>query len=261
MSWTGSPTPGVSYKVSLGTAAGLGDIISEEDAASATSYTVSGLSLSECSAVYPTIHTYSSTGIKGSDLVDTNFFYHDITPPSDPSSLSFSNYYVAGTGPTLNWLAASDNCAGPVSYSVAMGTSAGDDSVQAWTSVSSLSHAFTGLSLTVGDTIYMSVKAVDEAGLESSAQSSSFIVPDAPAAPVLGLTSVGIDRVVLSWGIPAQNNRPITDYVMEYKESSSSTWNVFNDGISTNNIMTVTGLTDSTTYDFRMYAYNGESLL
>ena len=40
LNWTGSPTPGVSYKVSLGTAAGLGDIISEEDAASATSYTV-----------------------------------------------------------------------------------------------------------------------------------------------------------------------------------------------------------------------------
>ena len=146
-----------------------------------------------------------------------------------------------------------------MSYSVALGTSAGDDSVQAWTSVSSLSHAFTGLSLTVGDTIYMSVKAVDEAGLESNALSSSFIVPDAPAAPVLGLTSVGIDRVVLSWGIPAHNNRPMTDYVVEYKESSSSTWNVFNDGISTNNIMTVTGLTDSTTYDFRAYAYNGES--
>jgi hypothetical protein len=258
MNWTASATAGVSYKVSLGSASGLDDIISQEDAGALTSYTVNALSLTECSAVYPTIHTFSSSGVQASDLIDTNSFYYDVTPPSDPSALSFSNYYLLGTGPTLNWSAASDNCAAPLSYMVALGASPGDDSLQAWTSVSSLSHAFSGLSLSVGDSVYMSVKAVDQAGLESNVVSASFIVPTAPNSPVLGASSIGIDRVVLGWSVPASNNRPITDYSVEYKESSSSTWNTFSDGISADQVMTISGLMDSTNYDFRIYADNGE---
>ena len=180
LSWTASATAGSTYKVSLGTAPGLKDVLSDEDVLSATSFTASGLSLSECSPVYPSIHTQAASGVQAPDLVDSNFFYYDITPPADPSGLTFLDYYLAGNGPTLSWTAPSDNCGAAVTYLVALGNSAGDDSIVNWTGVSSVSHAFSGLSLTPGTIVYMSVKAVDEGGLESNPVSASFIVPSAP---------------------------------------------------------------------------------
>ena len=45
----------------------------------------------------------------------------------------------------------------------------------------------------------MSVKAVDEAGHESNVVAMSFVVPDAPDAPNLGSTSIGIEEVSLGW--------------------------------------------------------------
>ena len=259
LSWTASSTADVEYRISLGTSMGATDVLTEESVANATSYTVtSGISLAECSQIYPTIHTYSDSGVQATDLASSDYFYFDNTAPSAPGSLAYASFYVSGNGPTLTWSAASDNCASPT-YKVAMGVAAGDDSIATWTDVSGLSHAFNGLSLSVGDTIFMTVKAVDVAGFESSEQSLSFIVPDAPEAPILGSTSVGIDKVTLGWNEPVDNGRPITDYLVEYKMSSSSTWNVFNDGTNDDTLARVTSLNDDTSYDFRIQSFNGEA--
>ena len=236
---------------------GAKDIIADEDVAANLSHSFTSLSLTECSAIYATVHTYSASGVDGSDLVGANFFYYDNTAPSDPSSLGFLSYYVAGTGPTLAWAGSTDNRTSNIHYMVALGTASGDDSIEAWTTTSLTSHSFNSLSLTVGDTVFMSVKAVDEAGHESNV-AMSFVVPDAPDAPNLGSTSIGIEEVSLGWAEPEDNDRPITDYVVEYKESSSSSWTVFNDGTSTDQVLTITGLSESTEYDFRAYASNGE---
>ncbi len=48
---------------------------------------------------------------------------------------------------------------------------------------------------------------------------------------------------------------PITDYIIEYKLSSSSTWKTFNDGVSTNLTATVNGLVAGK-YNFRVSAKN-----
>ena len=88
---------------------------------------------------------------------------------------------------------------------------------------------FDNLTLNPGDTIFMSVKATDEAGLESSVDGLSFIVPAAPDAPVLTSSSVGLNEVSLDWTTPNDNNRPISDYIVEYKESSATTWTIFTD--------------------------------
>jgi len=63
--------------------------------------------------------------------------------------------------------------------------------------------------------------------------------------------------VNLSWTAPISNGGSvITDYLIEYKSSSSSTWSTFSDGISTNLSSTVTGLSGSTEYDFRVSGVN-----
>ena len=79
LSWEQSPTENVNYKVSLGTSKGAKDVVSELDVADVLNHTVVGLSLDDCVAIYPSIHTYSSVGKKGggSSVRDTILFRHN----------------------------------------------------------------------------------------------------------------------------------------------------------------------------------------
>lgn len=60
--------------------------------------------------------------------------------------------------------------------------------------------------------------------------------------------------VALSWTAPAGI---IGDYIVEYKTTAWATWLVFNDGISIATTANVTGLTNGTSYDFRVKTKNG----
>ncbi len=83
---------------------------------------------------------------------------------------------------------------------------------------------------------------------------SAAIVPDAPT-----LTSAigGHGQALLIWSPPSYaGDSVITDYVLEYKASSSGTWLTFADGTSTLASYSISGLTDGTPYDFRVSATN-----
>lgn len=80
------------------------------------------------------------------------------------------------------------------------------------------------------------------------------------AANVINNLQVIVARtfdIEIAWSAPFDNYTPITDYIVEYKESSSGTWLLFNDGVSAGLTATVTGLTASTSYDFRVSSTNG----
>ncbi len=67
----------------------------------------------------------------------------------------------------------------------------------------------------------------------------------------------GDGRITLVWAPPLLSGGPdITDYAVEYKQSSDVSWLTFNDGISTSTTSTVTGLTNGVSYDFRVSAVN-----
>ncbi len=78
-----------------------------------------------------------------------------------------------------------------------------------------------------------------------------------PGLPTsLGATPSGTS-VALSWTAPVSNGgSAITDYVIEYKTNAASTWTTFSDGTSTSTSATVTGLTGSTAYNFRISTVN-----
>lgn len=80
---------------------------------------------------------------------------------------------------------------------------------------------------------------------------------NAPTAPTsLSATASGTS-VNLSWTSPDSNGgSALTDYLVEYKTSAGSTWGTFTDGVSTGTTATVTGLTNGTSYDFRVSAIN-----
>jgi subtilisin family serine protease len=86
---------------------------------------------------------------------------------------------------------------------------------------------------------------------------AAFVSPNpvAPSVPT-SLTAVGgVTQASLSWTAPTQSGgADVTDYVVEYSFNSGSTWTVFADGVSTSTSATVTGLTNGTTYQFRVKA-------
>ena len=88
----------------------------------------------------------------------------------------------------------------------------------------------------------------------------SAVPPNAPADVV---ATAGNGQVVLTWTAsePSDVNEEVYDYTVEYKASSSGTWIPFDDGASAEPTATVTGLTNGTAYDFRLYSVdNGEDV-
>ena len=87
---------------------------------------------------------------------------------------------------------------------------------------------------------------------------SSVDEPDAvqgPAAGVIGLSGDG--QVALSWVAPSvAGSAGVTDYVVEYSSDGGGSWSVFADGASASTTATVTGLSNGTSYVFRVSAVN-----
>ncbi|MGA1260226.1 MAG: fibronectin type III domain-containing protein, partial [Ilumatobacteraceae bacterium] len=81
--------------------------------------------------------------------------------------------------------------------------------------------------------------------------------PEAPSSPRDLTVIAGVGQANLSWNAPTQNGgSDVTDYVVEFSSDGASSWNTFDDGVSTALTATVTGLTNGTTYSFRVSAAN-----
>lgn len=77
-----------------------------------------------------------------------------------------------------------------------------------------------------------------------------------PSDPTGFTATAGDGSVDLSWTAPADGGAAITDYVIEKRETGGSNWLTVADGTSTATAYTVTGLTNGTSYDFRVSARN-----
>ncbi len=77
-----------------------------------------------------------------------------------------------------------------------------------------------------------------------------------PFAPTSLAGSAGDGQIDLTWTSGGDNGATITDYVIEYKLSSASSWSTFSDGTSAATSTTVTGLSNGYLYNFRVSAVN-----
>ncbi len=92
-----------------------------------------------------------------------------------------------------------------------------------------------------------------------SAASAAVVSAAAPGAPGTPTPTASQNtQVPLSWTAAASNNSAITDYIVEYSTSATfaSSVTTFADGTSASTSATVTGLSNGTTYYFRVAAVN-----
>lgn len=87
------------------------------------------------------------------------------------------------------------------------------------------------------------------------ATQSSYTVPGAPT----GVTATaGNAQATVSWTAPsASADAPVFDYVVQYSSNSGSTWTTVPGGTSATASAVVTGLTNGSSYTFRVAAVNG----
>ena len=79
--------------------------------------------------------------------------------------------------------------------------------------------------------------------------------PSQPGVPGAPSVYAGDGQVSLSWA--ALTTSPaITDYGIQYSSNSGAAWTTFSDGVGTATSATVTGLTNGTSYIFRLYGIN-----
>ena len=96
-------------------------------------------------------------------------------------------------------------------------------------------------------------------GGASGSQAYSFVVspPTAPDAPTSPAATAGNTGATVFWTAPAFNGGlAITGYLVEYKLSAAGTWSTFETTSSSATYSVVTGLTNSSVYNFRVSAVN-----
>ena len=84
------------------------------------------------------------------------------------------------------------------------------------------------------------------------------VVAVAPTEPLsLSALPNTTGTAALTWSPPTNDGgATVTDYILEYKLTSDSSWSTFNDGVSSSTSAVVTGLSDGSAYDFRVSAIN-----
>lgn len=174
--------------------------------------------------------------------------------PGQPTGLTGT---AAPTSVALSWVAPSSGNAA-TDYTVEYKLSSGST----WTTLAdgvSVTPTATVTGLTNSTSYDFRVKASNAGGTGVASSVFTISTTAAVTAPnqVTGLTGTAASNsVALAWSAPGNGGSAITDYIVEYKLSSGGTWANFADGVSTGTTATVTGLTASTSYDFRVSAIN-----
>ena len=173
------------------------------------------------------------------------------TTPGAPTSLSAT---VGSGQATITFTAGSDGGSSILRYEYELNDSG------SWLSAGVVASPVTVTGLTNGTTYSVKIRAVNAAGAgtESTSESVTPQVDGLPTQPrSLAAGTPTATTMPLTWSVPTSDGgESITDYVVQFKLSTASVWTTFADGVSPSTGATVTGLTASTSYDFRVAAVN-----
>jgi titin len=164
---------------------------------------------------------------------------------------------------TVTWSAPTDDGGSDItSYTVEIDDRSGESgcasSFKRSTSqvVPATTATFTGLTGTGYCVRVAAANAVgDSVWVQAGVVAMSASAPGAPRN--LGGAGTAKTTVDLVWDGPSSDGgATVTDYVVEFRKQGAREWTVFADGVSDDTDAKVTGLSSSTTYDFRVAAVN-----
>ena len=167
------------YQYAIGTSAGGTQTVNFTSLGNVTTVTKTGLTLSVGQTYFFSVKAVNGVGLTGSATNSNGQTVVDVTPPNAPANVrDGTGTDISTTNSTTqlsaNWDAATDAESGISGYQYAIGTSAGGTQTVNWTSLGNVTTVTkTGLTLSVGQTYYFSVKAVNGAGLTGSATNSN----------------------------------------------------------------------------------------
>ena len=176
---------------------------------------------------------------------------NQIIPATIPNAPIIDEVTRGNAQATIAFLAPNSNGGLPITSYTAVSSPGGFSA-----SASSSPILITGLSN--GTAYTFTVKATNEIGDSSFSSASSAVTPGTtPSAPRNLVVTPGNSEATLSWEAPlTTGGSNISNYRLEYKQSSSGSWNVFSLVSSTSSSAVITGLSSGISYDFRVIAIN-----
>lgn len=178
------------------------------------------------------------------------------TAPQTPAAPATPTAVRGDASATVTWVAPANNGSAITGYSLDYSSNSGSTWTNWSTTLASSATSETVTGLINGTAYVFRVSATNSIGTGSNSASSTAVTPAAlPGAPTLGTLTPGAANVAISWTAPASNGGfAITDYTIEYSSNSGSTWIAFTHTASTSTSTSVTGLTNGTSYVFRVKA-------
>jgi titin len=255
LTWTAPVSNGGSaltdYEVQFSSDGGINWSTFTDGTSTATAATVTGLANG-------TQYLFRVAGI---NAVGTGTFSDPsdgVTPVTTPEPPTGVSGIAGNTEVVLSWSEPStDGGTSITDYTVQYSSNSGGS----WTTFADGTNASTGATVTGlsnGTEYVFRVAAVNAVGSGSYSAASEGVTPvTTPDAPISLTGSAGDAQVSLSWTAPASNGgSAVTDYEVEYSLDGGSSWSPFADGTSATTSATVTGLTNGTSYVFRVAAVN-----
>ena len=197
-------------------------------------------------------------------VVASQSFNKDVTAPTVPGALDITaNDATCEKSVTTNWTASNDTASGLSHYEIAIGSSNTTQDFLDWKDIGDILSYSPSRPVDFSSTIpldtdhYVFLRAVDNAGnVSNEVVSGSFQFNGVDTINNLIVVSTLSNGAHLSWSTPTNNGAStLTDYLVEFKETSSGTWTNFNDVVSTSTTADVTGLNSDVSYDFRVSSY------
>ncbi len=188
----------------------------------------------------------------GSNSADSNV----VTPAAVPGAPTIGTATAGNAKATLTWTAPASNGGSPITgYTVTPYIGAAAQTPQVFGDTLT-THDVTGL--TNGTAYTFKVAATNAAGTGAQSAASNAVTPSAataPGAPTIGNALPGNGSVALTWLAPGSNGgSAITSYVITPYIGAAAQAPI--DTGSTSTSKTVTGLTNGTTYTFKVAAKN-----
>ena len=176
------------------------------------------------------------------------------TAPSVPRSLVATS---ADAAVKLSWAAPATTGGAAVSDYVIQYKRTSATSWVTYRDAVSAARSVTVTRLTNGTAYHFRVAAKNKVGLGKYTAAVAQIPATVPSAP-RSLVAASADAAVkLSWAAPAATGgAAVSDYVIQYKRTTATTWVTYSDAVSTARSVTVTRLTNGAAYHFRVAAKN-----